>query len=66
MAAFISFALGNLPPVIDVILSEEWFKPSQITLVATEKDFDVISDIGKAYKLSFIRQATDISEAANG
>jgi len=64
--SFVTFTLGNLPAVVDTILSEGWFKPHQLVLASIEEDFDAVRSISKEYGLPCLLHETNIKEAANG
>ena len=63
---FLTFHVNNLEAVVNVVLSEEWFKPHQLVLVATEDDLDAIRKISKRRALScFIHELSEAKEASN-
>ena len=51
-SVFLYFTETNLEPVIDVILSNEWFKPYQLVLASDNEDFDAIREVSKRRNLS--------------
>ena len=64
---FLYFTATNLEPVVDVILSSEWFKQHQLVLASDNEDFDAIREVSKRRNLScfLMPDLSGEQEAAN-